>query len=350
MTKTVNVASISGGKDSTAMWIYGMYELGEDLYPVFADTGHEHPETYRYLDYLEAQLGPIKRVKADFTARIEKKRQYVQEHWPRKLTADVPGRWWTDAEEAGEAPDWEPEDKLSEHTTGQWTWLPAQKGMTDREAANVVERALSALHPTGIPFLDLCIWKGRFPSTKARFCTEFLKVRVIEEQIYDPILVEGWDIVSWQGVRAEESPARAKLPEREDGEGFSIYRPLIHWTADEVFAMHRKHGIDPNPLYKLGMGRVGCMPCINCNKAELFEIARRFPGEIARVAEWEGLVKLASKRQASSFFPFVRGMPDNIDGWVEWSKTAYGGKQYDLIKAIEFDNVPACSSAYGLCE
>ncbi|STV76423.1 PUA domain (predicted RNA-binding domain) [Klebsiella michiganensis] len=26
-------------------------------------------------------------------------------------------------------------------------------------------------YPRGIPFLDLCIWKGRFTTSRARFCT-----------------------------------------------------------------------------------------------------------------------------------------------------------------------------------
>ena len=338
------------------MWIYATKELGVKVLPVFADTGHEHPLTYEYLNYLEQQLGPIKRVKADFTERIDRKRLYVQNHWPRKLTLDVEGYWFTERVEDDEterepSPEWEPEDKTVEGLKiGDWIWQPFQKGLTEQEASSVVERALSVLYPTGIPFLDLCIWKGRFPSTKARFCTQFLKVEVIQEQVYEPLLLEGYDIVSWQGVRAEESRARAKLPEREDGEGFSVYRPLIRWTASDVFGMHRRYGIEPNPLYKLGMGRVGCMPCINCNKAELFEIARRFPEERARVAEWEQLVKLASKRGAATFFPTAHGQGNGIYEWVDWSKTSYGGKQLDLVKAIEFENVPACSSAYGLCE
>lgn len=300
---TVNVLSISGGKDSTAMWILATKEMGVEVLPAFADTGHEHPMTYEYLEYLERELGPIRRVKADFSEQIARKRETVQTKW------------------RGEGID----EKL-------------------------IRDALDVLQPTGNPFLDLCMWKGRFPSTKARFCTQFLKVEVIQEQIYEPILAGGGSIVSWQGVRADESPARAKLPEREDGDGFSVFRPLIKWTAEEVFTIHRKHGIDPNPLYKMGMGRVGCMPCINCSKDELFEIARRFPKEIERVRKWEDIVAKASKRGDSAFMPPTNGEWYRIDEWVEWSKTTYGGKNYDMLKAIEFENVPACSSAYGLCE
>ncbi|MEC0091461.1 phosphoadenosine phosphosulfate reductase domain-containing protein [Paenibacillus macquariensis] len=145
------------------------------------------------------------------------------------------------------------------------------------------------------------------------------------------------------------SYARSKLPEREGTpEGYEIYRPLLNWKVEEVFAMHDKHGIEPNPLYKEGMGRVGCMPCINTGEAELFEIARRYPEEVARIARWEEIVKQVSKRNGASFFANKDGL--GIDNQIEWSKTAYGGKQLDLLKAIEFEDVPLCSSQYGLCE
>src|SRR5699024_2393008 len=121
--------------------------------------------------------------------------------------------------------------------------------------------ALSVLQPTGVPMLDLAIWKGRFPSTRARFCTTELKVIPIMEQVYMPLFEEGKHVISWQGVRADESLARAKLTEYEPmPEGFDVYRPLLKWTAQDVFEMHDKYGIEPNPLYKEGMSRVGCMP------------------------------------------------------------------------------------------
>lgn len=302
---TVNVLSISGGKDSTAMWIYAVKELGVEVIPVFADTGHEHPMTYEYLDYLESKLGPITRVKADFTERIEKRREYVNTKW-------------------------------------------REEGVDEE----IIQQALEVLYPTGNPFLDLALWKGRFPSTKARFCTQFLKREPIFDQVYIPLLEAGHTIVSWQGVRRQESPARANLPEWEDTpEGIKIYRPILDWTVEQVFEMHERHGIEPNPLYMQGMGRVGCMPCINVNKAELFEIARRFPNEVERVLKWEQIVSKASKLGQATFFPARKGDDkQTLDDWIEWSKTSFGGKQYDLVKAIEFEDVPLCSSVYGLCE
>lgn len=301
---TVNVVSISGGKDSTALWLLALEKQIPNLKVIFADTGHEHPKTYEYIDYLQNKLGEITIVKPDFTERIENKRKYVDTKW-------------------------------------------REEGVSDE----IIQNALSVLHPTGNPFLDLAIWKGRLPSTRARFCTTELKVIPIMEQIYMPLFEQGRHVVSWQGVRADESYARSKLTEREETpEGYTVYRPLINWTVEEVFAMHDKYGIEPNPLYKEGMGRVGCMPCINSGKREIFEIARRYPEEIERVAEMEQIVAKASKRGGASFFPHDDVAGKGIHEYVEWSKTSFGGKQYDLEKLIGFDDVPTCSSQYGLCE
>ena len=49
------IASISGGKDSTAMLLY-LIENNIKFTPVFCDTGWEHPLTYDHLEYLEAML------------------------------------------------------------------------------------------------------------------------------------------------------------------------------------------------------------------------------------------------------------------------------------------------------
>lgn len=313
-----NIISVSGGKDSTATLLLALERGTENMQAVFADTGHEHPEVYKYLDYLENRLElTIRRVKPDFSDRIAHKRHVVQTKW-------------------------------------------RNEGVSEE----IISRALEVLHPTGNPFLDLCLWKGRFPSTRARFCTEELKRNPIIEQVFMPLLENPatGDVYSWQGVRADESKARENLPEMDEvGDGLINYRPILKWTAQDVFEFHRKHGVKWNPLYEMGMGRVGCMPCINCRKDELREISQRFPEEIERVAEWERLVSMASKRGAASFFGPSK-MPVNIDGLnhkeaqeklnihrvVDWSMTTRGGKVFDMLAMAAPDD--GCSSAYGLCD
>lgn len=312
MSRKINLLSVSGGKDSTAMILLAM-ERGVEFRAAFADTGHEHPSTYEYIDYLEEKLRiSIIRVRADFSERIANKRKFIEEHWV--------------------------DDGVD----------PAR-----------VARALELLHPTGNPFLDLCLWKGRFPSRKAQFCTAELKVGPLTKQVIMPILKTGVGVRSWQGIRRAESQQRAKYVyhERIDLRTLWAYRPLLDWSAEDVFAIHKKHGVDPNPLYKQAMGRVGCLPCINCAKKELMEIARRWPEEIARVREWERLVSQVAKRGSSTLIPACamdRGNTDvdylshGIDAAVAWAQTQRGGKQFDLFDTV--GEIPPCSSNYGLCE
>lgn len=301
--ETVNVISISGGKDSTALWLLARERETENMKVIFSDVGHEHPETYKYIEYLQKELGEITIIKPDFTDQIMRKREVVQTKWRNEGISET-----------------------------------------------IIEDALEVLKPTGIPFLDLCLWKGRFPSTMARFCTQELKVIPVMEQIYMPLFEAEKRVVSWQGIRAQESRKRAQMEEREETpEGYEVYRPLLKWGVEEVFKIHDKYGIKPNPLYKQGMGRVGCMPCINSRKDELFEIGRRFPEEIERVAEWERIVGKASKRGSATFFTSDnRG--HGINDVVEWSKTSRGGVNYDLEKIMTWEDTPTCSSQYGLCE
>lgn len=301
-----NIISVSGGKDSTALLLLALELHAENMQAVFADTGNEHPQTYEYLDYLEQALGvSIRRVKADFTGRIAGKRAFVNQKW-------------------------------------------RAAGVSE----SIIADALEVLQPTGNPFLDLCVWKGRFPSSQAAFCSEELKRLPITAQVQDPLLDTGADVVSWQGVRADESSRRALLTMREhkstnpSGAELWNYRPILQWDVEQVFAMHRKHGIRPNPLYAQGMGRVGCMPCINCRKDELLEIAQRFPDQIDKIRQWEAIVSKASKRASGTFFTSdERG--HGIDELVEWSQTARGGHQFDFLRQ---QDSPMCTSIYGLCE
>lgn len=336
----VKLVSVSGGKDSTATLLLALERHPQDVMACFADTGNEHPIVYEYLDYLEQQTGiVIHRVKADFSDKWQRRIDYVRDKWPEKMRNPKPILL----------------NKSEVKEDGAEPIYKAVEPIPDHEITKIVSRALSVLEqgPTGIPFLDLCLLKARFPSRMAQFCTQELKALPLTEFALQVIDDYG-SCESWQGVRAEESERRAKLPEREDkGGGYSIYRPILKWTVQEVFDLHKKHGIDPNPLYKLGMGRVGCMPCVNCGKAEVLNIYKRYPEHIERINEWEILVGMVSKRHNATFFElsgdnetaYQRG---NIMQVVEWSKTQHGGKKMDLF--AEFEEPEACSSSYGLCE
>jgi 3'-phosphoadenosine 5'-phosphosulfate sulfotransferase (PAPS reductase)/FAD synthetase len=309
MKHTIRIISVSGGKDSTACALLALERHPQDeIRLIFADTSNEHELTIDYVtNVLPRQLGhPIIVLKADFTEDLARKRRFILEKWP----------------EQGIDPE-------------------------------ICQRAAAILEPTGIAYLDLCLWKGRFPSRKAQFCTQFLKRHPLDNYTLDQ-MGPGRKVEVWQGVRRDESQSRAHLPEYEDAaEGFVIYRPILDWTAQQSVDYVRSRGVELNPLYKKGFARVGCAPCINSGKEDVNQWARTFPEMIEKIAEWERLVGLASKRGESSFFPAPdaegRGERQgrNIREFVEWAKTSHGGYQYALHA---FMPSPTCSSVYGLCE
>ncbi|OMZ07222.1 hypothetical protein AQ857_13380 [Burkholderia pseudomallei] len=327
---TLHVVSLSGGKDSTATLCVALEQHGsENVRAVMADTGNEDEQNLEYaVDYLPRALGiPVDVVRADFTDEFATKRANLA-----RIAAG------------------EPESAVYGKREFMYRWTP--------EAA---ARALEVLHPTGIPFLDLCLVRGGFPSRKRQFCTQYLKT----EQLVGYALREidrGYAVWSWQGVRIDESDSRR---ERLQGTGACVkafevvggglfnYRPILRWSAADVFEAHAAAGIRPNPLYRQGMSRVGCMPCINAGKLELREIARRFPEHVERIAEWERLVsEVCRPGSPVSFFhqgtTGHTGQASTIWKVVDWSKTSRGGRQYDLLADAE--PATACSSAYGLCE
>lgn len=304
---TIHVGSMSGGKDSTATAIIMFDRIPKErVRLVMADTGNEHPLTWDYRKYLEDKFQhAIDIVRADFTEDIARKRRFVEVKW-------------------------------------------REQGVPEES----VLRALTVLVPTGNPYLDLCIWKGRFPSRRAQFCTEELK-RYPLNDYQASIIMDGHAMVSWHGIRRDESTWRSSALECEQSaEGWWINRPIVDWTAQQTIDFLLSRGIDPNPLYKKGFKRVGCAPCINCEKEEVRLWSVHFFEVIDRIREWEAIVTAASKRQGASFFAApedgrgaLRGR--TIDSYVAWSKTAHGGRQIDLLKTLP----PAiCESSYGLCE
>ena len=306
----IKVVSISGGKDSTACALLALEQYpNDDIRFVTADTGNESEITLEYInEYLPRILGvEITTVKADFTAQLRHKADVINEKWLKDGVSKVRR-----------------------------------------------ETALASLVPSGNPFLDLCKWKGRFPSRMAQFCTQELKIIPIAEYNAQ-LMAKGFTIESWQGVRRDESKSRASAKCWEVvSNDYWVRRPIVAWTAQQTVDYVLSKGVELNPLYSQGCSRVGCFPCINSRKEEIRNIAKRYPSHIDRIEAWEGEVACSSKRGGATFFasPGYFESPEdvmlegNIRKKVEWSKTARGGKQYDLLNEIS----DACSSAYGLCE
>jgi hypothetical protein len=91
-----------------------------------------------------------------------------------------------------------------------------------------------------------------------------------------------------------------------------------------VIAIHKRHGLAPNPLYLKGASRVGCWPCIYARKSEIKLVAEIDPGriEILRQLEKE-VAELATARYAK------KGETFKSLGYQEptWFQAPLGGKK-----------------------
>lgn len=290
MTKII--VQFSGGKDSMASLLWVKNNITEDFLTVFCDTGWESEITYKYIDDIKNKLG------LNFITLKSKKYS---------------------------------------------------------------------------GFLDLAQKKKRFPSTCARFCTEELKSKPMIDYILDEI--KG-DVLIIQGIRGAESFARSKMQaqctffkyyfqpyglNKKGKEKFHTYRkknvlafrekyaddilrPVFDWSAQQVINYIVENGIEPNPLYKMGMKRVGCFPCIMANNVDITSMMKFAPERLAEIARLEITAK-------SSFFG-----PDSIPRW------AYKGDYPllpDVIEYLKNKNASgdlfggeerSCMSFYGLCE
>jgi 3'-phosphoadenosine 5'-phosphosulfate sulfotransferase (PAPS reductase)/FAD synthetase len=224
--------------------------------------------------------------------------------------------------------------------------------------------------------VDLAKKKQRFPSMKARFCTEELKVKPFIDWILDEVQD---NFLAIQGIRAGESAARAQMsagcrmfkyylePYGHDKHGKpkfhkhrrkdvlkfldkyddSIWRPFFDKTGQDVIDYIVEHGHEPNPLYKMGMKRVGCFPCINANIPQLKQLHKRFPERMEEVARIEEEV-------GSTFFA-----PDKVPPWARENPimssmrdvTKYiNGKQATIDMFEQEEDGFSCQSYYNQCE
>lgn len=312
------IVHVSGGKDSTAVYLK-MLEGGRPFRAVFADVQNEADETYDFIAELPRKTGgpQVEIVRADVTGRLAKKR------------ARLPARW-------------------------------RKLGKSDAEIA----AALDALQPSGNVFLDLCAYKGLFPSNMRRFCTQELKVAPVVAQVFAPVVASGRVPCSILGIRAEEGGQRrwAEPLQRATTDGVShlIWRPILHWTLDDVMRIHARHGLQPNALYAQGFSRVGCYPCIFARKNEITMVAQNADA-IDRIEAWEERVGKASV-QGDAFF-FHPGKQQGNEDWcgnsgirnaVRWARTKHGGRQFMLDLPADKGDVQrfwsTVCSAQGLCE
>ncbi len=195
---------------------------------------------------------------------------------------------------------------------------------------------------------DLISKKNYIPTVHQRFCTDELKIK----PAFDYIKQFGEGVTMFNGVRRSESLKRSALEMTvwDDSAGCWLWRTLLYWTAKEVMNYISANGFKINPLYKKGMKRVGCGPCIMISLKELVVLIKTHPERIDEIREIEratGQTYFLSKMIPERFRTHVsskgnlRASIDDIIKYLD-SKPKY-------FEIAEQANT-SCMSYYNLCE
>lgn len=134
-----------------------------------------------------------------------------------------------------------------------------------------------------------------FPSSATRQCTSDLKRGPIWREVRRHMKARGLKtVVNCLGIRAQESPARAKRPtfarnaqESRGGREAYEWLPIHDLTTAEVFGTIRGAGQAPHPAYALGNERLSCVFCIMGSANDIANGARRHPELFARYVALE---------------------------------------------------------------
>lgn len=159
------------------------------------------------------------------------------------------------------------------------------------------------------------------PSLQTRWCSSALKIDVGRRALNNQERFSGKKVLFITGERREESSNRAKYNQlephacdRRDGRlarHVDAWRPVLHWSEEEVWAILARHRIVAPVPYRLGWSRSSCMACIYNGARVWATIAQHFNHRIIPIARYEDQfdTTISRKRinvleQAASALPF----------------------------------------------
>lgn len=159
----------------------------------------------------------------------------------------------------------------------------------------------------------------KFPQLSAslttRWCSAYLKVDVCSIAIANQPRFIGKRILVVSGERGEESANRAKYavlePDRThcDTRHVDRFRPILHWSSEQVWALIKKHLINPHPAYRLGFGRVSCQFCIFGSDNQWATLYLIDPERVERIARYEEQFNITIHRSMTVMERVQRGTP-----------------------------------------
>ena len=141
---------------------------------------------------------------------------------------------------------------------------------------------------SGKTLLERVEERGLWPSSSARWCTSDYKTGPIQRELRRYLKAHprfGGRLISAMGMRAAESPARARKSPWRRNDRMSVagrevfdWLPVFHLSTEEVFRVIREAGKSPHWAYAAGMSRLSCSFCILASRADLRRAAELRPG------------------------------------------------------------------------
>ncbi len=135
--------------------------------------------------------------------------------------------------------------------------------------------------------LDHIEARGMFPDSARRYCTSDHKrdqVAKVLRRLHKESGKAEIRVLNCQGIRAQESSARAKkVPFQKDSRNSTqsrhvdVWYPIFTWTVEDVWARIKTSGVEHHQAYDLGMPRLSCVFCVFAPKAALKIAAEHNP-------------------------------------------------------------------------
>ena len=140
---------------------------------------------------------------------------------------------------------------------------------------------------SGKTLLERIEERGLWPSNSARWCTSDFKAGPIQRELRRYLKANprfGGRLVNAMGMRAEESPARARKAPWRRNERMSVagrqvfdWLPVFELSTEDVFRIIRDAGQMPHWAYAAGMSRLSCSFCILASRTDLRRAAELRP-------------------------------------------------------------------------
>ena len=101
------------------------------------------------------------------------------------------------------------------------------------------------------------------PTDTHRWCCSIMKTAPLYRTFKLPGTNKQGKVLTFDGVRAEESQRRAAYQRTGKGKHTNIYNahPILNWNSSEIYLYLFKYELPINPAYRCGKARVGCLIC-----------------------------------------------------------------------------------------